>query len=322
MHASEYLRQVRERLSRVVVGQDLVIDSALIAVLTSGHLLLEGEPGLAKTLVISALSKILYLDFGRIQFPNELLPSDLLGVDIGGRGSGELMADQGPVFTNLLLAEEINQATPLVQASLLEAMQERRITAGCEIYPLPTPFVVIATKGLDGQPGASGLAPALLDRFMLCHRLRYPSPAEEDEILRRHLQLGLEKKGSEAVARSEFDLVKGEPIGAPENLIDAMEVCRQVHVSEGMRRHAMRIIENTRRHPDLEVGCSPRASISLLEASRARALILGRDQVILKDLISLAEDACIHRIRLTEEAIAEGKSPRMILQQIMTASTS
>tara|TARA_B110000914_G_scaffold38085_1_gene31229 strand:- start:415 stop:1407 length:993 start_codon:yes stop_codon:yes gene_type:complete len=317
-----YLQNIRERVGQIIVGQDVVVERTIIALLTSGHLLLEGMPGLAKTLLVNTISKALHLDFRRVQFTIDLLPFDILGSEILDEKSGEFRTHKGPIFTNLLLTDEINRAAPKVQGALLESMQERKVTLGNETFSLPTPFLVIATQNPIEQSGTFELPEAQLDRFMLCHRLSYPTPEEEEEILRRNLKLGVEKKGEGAVARTEFDLVTDDAVGTPQDLIDAMEATHKIHVSEVLLKHVVDIVERTRQHPDLELGCSPRAGISLLKASRARALIHGRNYAIPEDLFALAEDVCLHRIRLSYEALAEGKTPQGILQQILNDSIS
>ncbi|MEJ6568786.1 MAG: MoxR family ATPase [Akkermansiaceae bacterium] len=317
-----YLHNIRERVGKIVVGQDVVVERTIIALLTSGHLLLEGMPGLAKTLLVNTISKALHLDFSRVQFTIDLLPSDILGTEILDSKTGEFRTHRGPIFTNLLLTDEINRAAPKVQGALLEAMQERKVTLGSETFSLPTPFLVIATQNPIEQSGTFELPEAQLDRFMLCHRLDYPTIEEEEEILRRNMNLGVEKKGDGAVARTEFDLVTDDAVGTPQDLIDAMEATHNIHVSDVLLKHVVDIVERTRKHPELELGCSPRAGISLLKASRARALIHGRSYAIPEDLFALAEDVCLHRIRLSYEALAEGRTAKQVLQEILDASIS
>ncbi len=321
-HLSSYLQEIRDRVGEIVVGQDVVVERTLISLLTSGHLLLEGMPGLAKTLLVNTISKAIHLDFRRVQFTIDLLPSDILGTEILDEKSGGFRTHHGPIFTNLLLADEINRAAPKVQGALLEAMQERKVTLGNQTMSLPTPFLVIATQNPIEQSGTFELPEAQLDRFMLCHRLGYPEAKDEEEILRRNLKLGVEKKDGGAVARTEFDLVTDDAVGTPEDLVAAMEATHEIHVSEVFLKHVVDIVERTRKHPDLELGCSPRAGIALLKASRARALIHGRGYAISEDLFALAEDVILHRIRLSYEALADGKTPRQILQQILEESIS
>jgi len=186
---TKFISDIRERVATVVVGQDVVVERTLIALMTGGHLLLQGVPGLAKTLLVSVLSKTVALEFSRIQFTIDLLPSDILGSEILDQRTNEFKILKGPIFTNLLLADEINRAAPKVQGALLEAMQERKITLGGENFSLPTPFLVIATQNPIEQSGTFELPEAQLDRFMLCHRLTYPTPDEEKEVLRRNAAL-------------------------------------------------------------------------------------------------------------------------------------
>ncbi len=321
-HLANYIKAIRDRVGEIVVGQDVVVERTLIALLTSGHLLLEGMPGLAKTLLVNTISKAIHLDFRRVQFTIDLLPSDILGTEMLDQKTSKFRTHKGPIFTNLLLADEINRAAPKVQGALLEAMQERKVTLGSNTFSLPTPFLVIATQNPIEQSGTFELPEAQLDRFMLCHRLGYPTVEEEEEILRRNLKLGVEKKDGGAVARTEFDLVSDSAIGTPEDLVAATEAVHQIHVSEVFLKHVVDIVERSRKHPDLELGCSPRAGISIIKASRARALIHGRDYAIPEDLFALAEDVMLHRIRLSYEALAEGKTPKQILKQILDASIS
>ena len=314
---TEFIAAVRERVGQVVVGQDVVVERVLIALFTSGHLLLQGVPGLAKTLLVSAISKTIHLDFARIQFTIDLLPSDILGSEILDQRTHEFRTHRGPIFTNLLLADEINRAAPKVQSALLEAMQERRVTIGNETHRLPTPFLVIATQNPVEQAGTFELPEAQLDRFMLLHRLTYPQPEEEKEVLRRNIGLGVRREGAGAVARTEFDVLDDAQVGGAEELSLAMECVNEVHVSEVFMDHVIEVVNRTRNHPLIELGCSPRAGISLVKASRARALIHGRDYVIPEDLYDLAEDTMLHRIRLSYEALADGYEPARVLQDLL-----
>lgn len=313
----DFVGRIRERVGQVVVGQDVVVERLLIALFTSGHILLQGVPGIAKTLLASTLSKAIHLDFSRIQFTIDLLPSDILGSEILDQASGTFRTHRGPIFTNLLLADEINRAAPKVQSAMLEAMQERKVTLGNKAHPLPTPFLVIATQNPVEQSGTFELPEAQLDRFMLLHRLGYPEPEHEREILRRNMQLGVRREGSGAVARSEFDSIDSEPVGSPEMLVQAMEAVHQVHVSDTFLEHVIEIVDRTRRHPDLELGASPRAGIAMTRAARARALIHGRTYVSPEDLYELAEDVMLHRIRPNYAALAEGRSASTALEEIL-----
>ncbi|MEY3460144.1 MAG: Holliday junction ATP-dependent helicase RuvB [Planctomycetota bacterium] len=312
-----YLNAIRGRVGKVVVGQDVVVERCLIALLTGGHLLLQGVPGLAKTLLVSVLSRSIDLHFARVQFTIDLLPSDILGSEILDQRTSQFKTRKGPVFTNLLLADEINRAAPKVQGALLEAMQERRVTIGDETFSLPAPFLVIATQNPVEQAGTFELPEAQLDRFMLCHRLSYPTPDEEREVLRRNTSLGIQRRDGGAIVQTEFDVLDREPVGGPEELIRAMEAVNNVHVSDTFIEHVVRLVNDTREHPSLELGCSPRAGISLIKSARARALIHGRSYVAPEDLLALAEDVVLHRVRLTYEALADGITSRHVLQQIL-----
>ncbi|HYH65857.1 MAG TPA: AAA family ATPase [Urbifossiella sp.] len=312
-----FLDGVRARIATVVVGQDVVVERILIALLTSGHLLLEGVPGLAKTLLVSCLAKSIALKFARIQFTIDLLPSDILGSEILDQRANDFRVNKGPVFTNLLLADEINRAAPKVQSALLEAMQERRVTIGKEAFALPAPFLVIATQNPIEQAGTFELPEAQLDRFMLRHRLVYPTPDEEREVLRRNMALGVKRDGGGATARTEFDVLADEAVGTVDDLVAAMEAAAAVHVSDTFLEHVVDAVTRTRSHPDLELGASPRAGIALIKASKARALVLGRGYVVPDDLYALAPDVILHRIRLTYEALADGKHGDDVLRDIL-----
>ncbi len=313
----EFVRKIRTRIGAVVVGQDVVVERMLVALLTSGHILLQGVPGLAKTLLVSVLASAIDLAFKRIQFTVDLLPSDIVGSEILDQRTNEFHTHEGPIFTNLLLADEINRAAPKVQSALLEAMQERKVTIGNETHTLPAPFLVIATQNPIEQGGTFELPEAQLDRFMLCHRLGYPQTADEREILRRSAQLGIRREGRGAVARTEFDFAHDQPVASVEDLVVAMEAVHDVHVSETFTDYTVELVERTRRHPMVELGASPRAGIALVKASRARALIHGRHYVIPEDLFALAEDTLLHRMRLSYEALAEGYTGSEVLRSLL-----
>src|SRR5689334_2564762 len=293
-----FIRAVRTRVATVVVGQDVVVERLLIALFSGGHLLLQGVPGLAKTLLVSALSKSIDLGFARVQFTIDLLPSDILGAEILDQRNNEFRVRKGPIFTNLLLADEINRAAPKVQGALLEAMQERKVTIGSETFRLPAPFLVIATQNPVEQAGTFELPEAQLDRFMMVHRLEYPTHDEEREILVRNAKLGIQLQDKGAIVQTEFDVLESKPVGSGDAIIAAMEAVNRVHVSETFVEHVVDLVERSRAHPAVELGCSPRAGISLVKASRARALMHGRNYVVPDDLFALAEDTMLHRMRL------------------------
>ena len=313
-----FLDAVRQRVATVVVGQDVVVERLLIALFTGGHILMQGVPGIAKTLLAATLSKAIELQFARVQFTIDLLPSDILGSEVLDQRTNSFHVLKGPIFTNLLLADEINRAAPKVQGALLEAMQERKVTIGKETFKLPAPFLVIATQNPIEQAGTFELPEAQLDRFMLCHRLQYLPKQDEKEVLRRNLALGVRREEKGAIARTEFDAIADKPVGTQEDLICAMEAVHQVHVSDTFLDHVVEILDRTRKHPAIALGCSPRAGIAMLKASRARALIHGRDYVVPDDLYALAEDCLLHRMRLTYEALADGKTTASVLEELLS----
>ena len=314
---AQFIQAVRDQVATVVVGQDEVVERLLISLFTGGHILLQGVPGLAKTLLVSVLSKSIDLDFSRIQFTIDLLPSDILGSQILDQKTNEFVTRTGPIFTNLLLADEINRAAPKVQGALLEAMQERKVTIGNETFPLPAPFLVIATQNPVEQAGTFELPEAQLDRFMLCHRLDYPDPTEEREVLKRNMALGIRREDRGAVVNTEFDVMQQQPVGTADDLVACMQAVNDIHVSDTFVEHVIEVINRTRNHPNIELGCSPRAGIALVKASRARALIQGRNYVIPEDLFVLAEDVILHRIRLNYEALADGLTGKGVLQDML-----
>jgi len=301
----------------VVDGQDVVVERVMIALLSGGHLLLQGMPGLAKTLLVNTVAKAIHLDFKRIQFTVDMLPSDILGSEVVDLKTGEFRIHRGPVFTNLLLADEINRAAPKVQGAMLEAMQERKVTLGGQSMKLPTPFLVIATQNPVEQSGTFELPEAQLDRFMLLHRLGYPGRDEEQDILRRQLSMGLRKEEGGAVPKTAFDMIDGSPVGTATDLVAAMESVQQVHVSEVFLKHSVELVRRTRESKLLDFGCSPRAGLALVNAARARAVIHGRDYVTPEDLFDLAEDIVLHRIRVSYEASAAGHTGPKVLQGIL-----
>ena len=315
---SNLVTEVRQRVAEVVVGQDTVVERLLIALFTGGHLLLQGVPGLAKTLLVQTISNAIDLRFSRVQFTIDLLPSDILGSEVLDQRNNEFRTRLGPIFTNLLLADEINRAAPKVQSALLEAMQERKVTIGNETHTLPAPFLVIATQNPIEQSGTFELPEAQLDRFMLCHRLDYPSSGEEEDVLRRSLTLGLQRTDGGAVPRTAFDLLDKEPMSTVADLVGMMAAVQEVHVSDVFQKHTVEVVRRTRRHPSSEIGGSPRAGLAMIQAARARAFIHGRDYVVPEDLYALAEDVLLHRIRLKYEALAEGVSSVSVLKEILS----
>jgi MoxR-like ATPase len=315
--ASDFALRVREQVARTVVGQSVVVERVLIALLTGGHLLLEGVPGIAKTLMVQAVAKAVDLKFARVQFTIDLLPTDIIGSEILDQRTAEFRVHQGPIFTNLFLADEINRASPKVQSALLEAMQERRVSIANATHDLPAPFLVIATQNPIEQAGTFELPEAQLDRFMLRHRLSYPSKEDEMQVVKRSLALRLKRQGEGAVPMSAFDAIETRDQLRLTDLTTAMSRVQDVYVSDVFVRDCVELVNLTRNHPDIELGCSPRAALALVHASRARAFIYGRAYTVPEDLFALAEDVVLHRIRLKYEALAQGKRAAGVLKDLL-----
>jgi len=315
--ASDFALRVREQVARTVVGQSVVVERVLIALLTGGHLLLEGVPGIAKTLMVQAVAKAVDLKFARVQFTIDLLPSDIVGSEILDQRTAEFRVHKGPIFTNLVLADEINRASPKVQSALLEAMQERRVSIANATHDLPAPFLVIATQNPIEQAGTFELPEAQLDRFMLRHRLSYPSKEDEMQVVKRSLALRLKRQGEGAVPMSAFDAIETRDQLRLTDLTTAMSRVQDVYVSDVFVRDCVELVNLTRNHPDIELGCSPRAALALVHASRARAFIYGRAYTVPEDLFALAEDVVLHRIRLKYEALAQGKRAAGVLKDLL-----
>jgi len=298
-------------IKKVIVGQRGLIDRMMVALLCRGHLLVQGVPGLAKTLAVKTLGQCLGLHFSRIQFTPDLLPADLVGTMIYQQKTGEFVARKGPVFANLLLADEINRAPAKVQSALLEAMQERQVTLGDTTYPLPDPFLVFATQNPIEQEGTYPLPEAQVDRFLLKARVEYPKREEERQILDR--------------------MMSGE-VPPVARVLEASVIqqltrrVREVHLDERIRDYIVALVTATRRPaeaglpdlaPLLAFGASPRATLALSEASRALAFLRGRGYVIPEDVKEIAHDVLRHRILLTYEAEAENVTTENVVEKVL-----
>lgn len=308
---SRWLGELRREVARVVVGQEHLMDRLLVALLTNGHVLLEGVPGLAKTLAVRTLSGALHASFKRIQFTPDLLPADVVGTMVYHPKEGTFSPRLGPVFANLVLADEINRAPAKVQSALLEAMQERQVTLGDSTHALPDPFMVLATQNPIDQEGTYTLPEAQLDRFLFKVRVVYPSAAEERQVL-------------DAMATSAPKL----SVNAVANLEDlraSRALVNQIHLDDKIRDYIVSIIHATRdpgslaSHLKLLVRCgaSPRGTINLALASRALAFLKGRHFVVPQDVKDLAPDILRHRILLSYEAQAEGMGSEEVIQQLL-----
>ena len=300
-------------MDRVIVGQKHLVESLLIGLLSDGHILLEGVPGLAKTLAIKTLADLIKGDFSRIQFTPDLLPADVIGTMIYSQKKEEFSIRKGPVFANLILADEINRAPAKVQSALLEAMQERQVTIGDTTYPLPQPFLVMATQNPIEQEGTYPLPEAQVDRFMLKVVVSYPKKEEEKLIIRQNL-----KK----------DKPKVSPVLTPEDILAAREVVRQVYIDEKIERYIIDIVFATRFPSDyglknlkemIAFGASPRASINLALAARAYAFIKRRGYVIPEDVRAVCYDVLRHRIGLSYEAEANNMTSDEIITEILNS---
>ena len=276
---SEIAHAVHSEVSKVVVGQKQALDLMLIGLLCEGHVLLEGPPGTAKTLLTQTFAHALSLDFGRIQFTPDLMPGDVLGTNLFNFQTNEFRLTKGPIFTQLLLADEINRTPPKTQAALLQAMQERLVTIDSQNYELGSGFMVMATQNPIEQQGTYLLPEAQLDRFLFKHILSYPDGAEERRLVAQH--------GMRTVMPrlEDFGL---QPVAGLADIESMRRVVRDVHLNEDMVAYLVTLVRATREHPSIEVGASPRAAIMLSAAARARAVIDGRDYVIPDDVKALA----------------------------------
>ena len=309
---SVFVDTLRTEMGKVIVGQDHLVDTLLIGLLSNGHILLEGVPGLAKTLAITTLAKAVDAGFSRIQFTPDLLPADLIGTLIYSQKSEDFIVKKGPIFANFVLADEINRSPAKVQSALLEAMQERQVTIGENTYPLPQPFLVLATQNPLEQEGTYPLPEAQVDRFMLKARISYPNKQEERDIVRMNLE-GLEKKSVNKVI-------------SPEDIVKARKVVEDVYMDEKIEKYIIDIIFATREPAEYNLqklqnliayGGSPRASISLAKAARAYAFIRRRGYVIPEDVRAVCHDVLRHRIGLTYEAEAENITSEEIITDIL-----
>ncbi len=304
--------ELQDALAEVIVGQQALVRGLLIGLLTGGHVLLEGVPGLAKSLAVSSLAEAVHGDFARLQFTPDLLPSDLVGTEIYDAKSGEFRPRKGPIFANFVLADEINRAPAKVQSALLEAMQEKQVSIGGETFPLPRPFLVLATQNPIEQEGTYPLPEAQLDRFALKLVLDYPEPAEELAILDRMAQTAEAPKVRRVV---ELD-----------SILETRRLVDGINIDARLKEYIVRLIQATRRPaesglaelaPLIQYGASPRGTITLALASRAEALLEGRDYVTPGDVKRVAPDVLRHRIAPTYEAEAEGRDSDQLIARIL-----
>ncbi len=313
-HSASFIDKIHAEIGKIIVGQNHMVERLLIGLLSNGHILLEGVPGLAKTLSIKSLAATINAHFSRIQFTPDLLPADVIGTMIYNQQKNEFMVRKGPIFANFILADEINRAPAKVQSALLEAMQERQVTIGNNSYPLEEPFLVLATQNPIEQEGTYPLPEAQVDRFMLKVIIDYPTKSEEQSIIRQNVQ-GLKQPALNAVV-STYEI------------LNARELVRQVYMDEKVEQYIIDIVFATR-YPDtynlpklkplISFGGSPRASINLALAAKAYAYLNKRGYVIPEDVRNVCKDVLRHRIGLTYEAEAENVNVEMIIMEILKA---
>ena len=310
---SAFVEKVQHEVRKVIVGQNEMVDRILVGLLTGGHVLLEGVPGLAKTLTVQTICQAIDAKFQRIQFTPDLLPADLIGTVIYNQREGTFSAKKGPIFANLVLADEINRAPAKVQSALLEAMQERQVTIGDKTYPLDEPFIVMATQNPIEQEGTYPLPEAQVDRFMLKVEVGYPTREQERDIIER---------------MTAPKIVQAEPVVTPADILQARDVVQRVYVDDKVKEYVLDIVGATRNPREgglgeladfLEYGASPRASIALIKAGRAHAFLRHRGFVMPEDIKAIGPDVLRHRVILTYEAEAEEVNAADVVKRIFEA---
>ncbi len=297
--------QVKENVGRVIVGKEEVVELALIALLCEGHLLIEDVPGIGKTTLAKALARSLDCQFSRIQFTPDLLPSDVTGISFFNQRTQSFEFRAGPVFAQIVLADEINRATPRTQSALLEAMQERQVTIDGQTYALPRPFMVLATQNPIELEGTFPLPEAQVDRFLMRIALGYPDEQEENAILRRF--------------ERDDPLERLTPVAGAEQVLEAQAAVRQVHVEDSVREYMVRVVRATREHEAVALGVSPRGTLALFHTAQALAALRGRHFVIPDDVKTLVPHVLTHRIIISQRVRLRGRTPAEVLQEIVEA---
>jgi MoxR-like ATPase len=302
--ASETCQQIVNQVKKVIVGKERVLEKVMLAVLANSHILFEDYPGLAKTLMARSFAMSMGCEFSRIQFTPDLLPADITGTYIYNVKTSDFELRRGPVFTNVLLADEINRAPPKTQAALLEAMQERQTTLDGKTHPIRDPFIVIATQNPIEYEGVYPLPEAQLDRFLLRLQLGYPSRTEEVEILKRRME------------RAQED-IRLEPAADGETILALQKTVEGIHVDDDVLGYVTDIVQATRVQRQIEVGASPRGSLAIFKLARARAVFHGRDYVIPDDVKEVAAPALVHRMIMKAESWVKGVDPRQMVDEIL-----
>jgi len=304
VQVGELSKQILDRVSEAIVGKREMLELVLTSVLARGHVLFEDVPGLAKTLTASSFAQVLGMEFRRIQFTPDLLPSDITGSHIYDRNKSEFVLAPGPIVANIILADEINRATPKTQSALLEAMQEGQVSIAGETRPLPDPFLVIATQNPIEYEGTFPLPEAQLDRFLVRLAIGYPGEKDEIEVLQRRID---RKK----------DEVSLEPVCDTKTLLEMQAAVEEVHVSSDIERYVVEIVRRTRSHTSLYIGASPRGSLALIKLARAKAAIGGRDFAIPDDVKTLGVPALAHRLILNPDLWARRTTTTEVLEGIL-----
>jgi MoxR-like ATPase len=297
---------ILDEVEKAIVGKRHVLEKVLLSVLCDGHVLIEDYPGLAKTLMAKTFAAALGCDFKRVQFTPDLLPADITGTYVFDRKTSEFVLRRGPVFTNILLADEINRSPPKTQSALLEAMQERQTTLEGETHPLAPPFAVIATQNPIEYEGTYPLPEAQIDRFLMRIGIGYPTREQEREILSRRI-------------RRKEDEVRVARVSSPEQVVGMQRSIEDVHVDEALESYIVDIVSRTRTHPQVEVGASPRGALALLKLSRARAALRGRDFVIPDDAKEVAVEGLAHRLILKPDPWIKGVRTGTIVQEVLAS---
>jgi MoxR-like ATPase len=305
----ELADKINTELKKVIIDQEELIEETLIGLISGGHILLEGVPGLAKTLLVRALSKVISLDFKRIQFTPDLMPADITGTRIFNMQTREFELKKGPIFTNFILADEINRTPPKTQAGLLEAMSEGTVSIEGEMFTLPEPYMVFATQNPLEYEGTYPLPEALVDRFLMKLLIEYPSVKGEVEVLKRH------NEGFNSINLDKTDL---KAVCTGEDILSCREQVQKVRIDEALMEYIVSVIAETRNNPSVEIGSSPRGSIALLQCAKACAAYEGRDYVIPEDIKKMAVPTLRHRIVLKPELELEGVRPEQVLKDILS----